>query len=103
MRHRRGRRPPVRAPALARDEEPHLDCGVDLSLRERERLARLGGDELARLVTSTAEELGDRANRVSPLDGRARPPVGLRRPRRGDRVGRILRARPGEAAEQCPV
>ena len=67
MRHRRGRRPPVGTPPLAGDEEAHLDRGLRLAERELERLARLGRDELARLVAPLAEELGDGADDVPAL------------------------------------
>ena len=65
VRHRRRRRAAVRAAPLARDEESHLDRRVGLATRERERLAGLGGDDLARLVAALAEQLGDRPDDVA--------------------------------------
>ena len=50
MRHRGGRRPPVGAAPLTGDEEAHLDRGVGLAECKLERLARLGGDDLACLL-----------------------------------------------------
>jgi hypothetical protein len=103
VRHGGGGRPPVRAAALARDEEPHLDSRVRLAQGERERLARLGGHDLARLPAPVAEKLGDRAYDVSPLDRGARTPFGLRLARGRDGGGRVVGAGPGNAAEALAV
>ena len=103
MRHGGGGGPPVRAAALARDEEAHLDRGIRLAERQRERLPRLGGHDLARLLAPVAEKLGDRADDVAALDRSARAPLGLRLPRGDDRGGRVVRTRPRGAAEVIAV
>ncbi len=103
MRHRGGGRPPVRAAALARDEEAHLDRRVRLAERERERLPRLGGNDLARLLAPVAEKLGDRTDDVPALDRGARAPLELRLPRGNDRSGSVVGTRSRDAAEVIAV
>ena len=103
MRHRGGRRPPVGAAPLTGDEEAHLDRRVGLAERELERLARLGGDDLARLLAPVAQELGDRADDVPAVDRRSRAPLRLRLARGCHRRGRVVRARPRDAAEMLAV
>ena len=99
VRHRGRRRAAVRAASLARDEESHLDRGVGLAQRERERLAGLRGDELARFLAPLAKQLCDRAHDVAPLDRGSRSPRGLRRSGRGDGCGAASSA-PDRATRQ---
>ena len=93
---------PYEAPPLARDEEPHLDRRVGLAARELERLAGLRGDELARLLAPLAQQLGDRANDVAPLDGRPRGPLRLRGAGGLDGGGGVVGARPRDTGRAAP-
>ena len=99
VRHRRRRRTPVRAAALARDEEAHLDGRIGLAAGQLDSLARLGCDDLARLLAPLAQQRGDRPHDVASLDGRARAPFHLRFPSGGHRSVCVGRPRARDAAE----
>ena len=103
MRHARGRRAAVGASALARDEEPHLDRRVGLAAGELERLARLLGDDLGRLLAPLAQEQRELADDVAALDGGSVGPRGLRAAGGGDRALDVVGARARDAAERRPV
>ena len=64
MRHRRRRRAAVRATALSRDEQPHLDRGIRLAERELLRLSRLLDHDRRGFVATLAEEERELADDV---------------------------------------
>ena len=103
VRHARRRRAPVRAAALAGDEEPHLDGGVGLTERQLDRLPGLGGDELGRLLAPIAQEERELPHDVPSLDRRALRPGRLRRASRRHGRGDVVRSRARQAAEQGAV
>ena len=101
--HARGRRPAVRAAALSRDEEPHLDCGVRLAERELLRLAGLLDDDRRGLLATFAQEERELAHDVAARDGRPLGPCRLGCARGSHRVvdvGGARTARPGTAASR---
>ena len=79
VRHRGGAWSGRRAPALARDEEAHLDRCVRLAERELERLSGLLDDGGRDLVAPSAERERQLADELAALDRRARRPGGLGR------------------------
>ena len=101
--HARGRRAPVGASALAGHEHAHLDRRVGLAAGELDRLPRLLGDELGRLLAPVLQPERQLSDRVASLDRGSLGPGGLRGASRGDRGVDVLRAGARDAAEQRPV
>src|SRR6185312_8057822 len=78
VRHRRGRRSSIKPAALTRNEEAHLNRGIDLAERELPRLPCLVDDELRGIVARIAERERKRADELTSLDRRPRSPSRLR-------------------------